>query len=200
MVASTNRNASQKLPANKLSAAPALLVAIAALTLTSAPAQAQAQVEGSIALNIMRECAKIGDEAARLACFDNNIRNAGPVTRATTSGVVSVEQGRANVSSSTSNFGRDGFGREDIRTDARFDATPGELSELSATVTDISQRERGIYVFTLEDGAQWIFTESKVGNYSAPRVGSTVEINRGALGGFLMRFNNQISVRVRRLR
>src|SRR5690606_39592588 len=52
-----------------------LSAAVASLTLTALPASAQ--VPDGVVLNIMRECAKIGDPTARLACYDNNIRQAG---------------------------------------------------------------------------------------------------------------------------
>src|SRR5690554_4011201 len=45
----------------------------AAAALASFAASAAAQVSDSAVLNIMRECAKIDDPSARLACYDNNI-------------------------------------------------------------------------------------------------------------------------------
>lgn len=186
-----------KFSARKLAIGSAVLASAVAFSV--APSPAFAQVEGSVALNILRECAKISDEAARLSCFDNNIANAGPVTRSAPPNAPQGVRSSVPSSSPTSNFGRDGFGREDIRTDARFDATPGELSDMTARVASITQRQPGIYAFTLEDGAQWVFTESHGGTYNPPRRGSDVVISRGALGGFLMRFRNQISVRVRRV-
>ena len=64
----------------------------------------------------------------------------------------------------------------------------------------MTARGPGIYAFTLEGGAQWQFSETVGSSYRVPRVGSTVEIERGSLGGFLMRFDRQQSVPVRRVR
>ena len=52
-----------------------LVLAGAAAAFAAAPATAQ--VSDQIVVNIMRECAKIDDPTARLACYDNNIRAAG---------------------------------------------------------------------------------------------------------------------------
>ena len=53
---------------------------------------------------------------------------------------------------------------------------------------------------TLSNGAQWLFTESVSGNYRAPRRGQTVEIQRGALGSYLMVVDRQQGVRVSRIK
>src|SRR5690606_33645260 len=52
-----------------------LISACAAITIIAAPAAAQ--VPDNVLINIMRECAKIDDPTARLACYDNNIRSVG---------------------------------------------------------------------------------------------------------------------------
>ncbi len=94
-----------------------------------------------------------------------------------------------------------GFGREDVRTPERFNAAPpGEVFSINARVSSVRQRQPGIYAFTLEDGAEWIFTNSVSASYRPPQAGSVVEIRRGSIGSFLMRFDNQESVRVRRQR
>ena len=46
---------------------------LAGATVAVAALPATAQVSDQIVLNIMRECAKIDDATARLACYDNNI-------------------------------------------------------------------------------------------------------------------------------
>src|SRR5690606_40818376 len=60
----------------------ATLLLAAAASLISVAHPAAAQVPDDVVLNIMRECAKIGDATARLACYDNNIRQAGGPPRA----------------------------------------------------------------------------------------------------------------------
>ncbi len=199
----------------------AALILSGAATLCALAVPAQAQIADDVVLNILRECARIDDPTARLGCFDNNIRNAGPA-RNTIPGQVRAEGGGAVLNprgGSVSDFGAEdfrpeerveaprgangatGFGREDVPTPERFNATPaGELEMINARVTAVSEREPGVYVVTLEGGAQWVFSQSVSSTYNPPRNGSTVEIRRGSLSSFLLRFNNQEPVRVRRLR
>lgn len=169
--------------------------ALAALSLP-----ATAQIADDVAINILRECSRIDDPTARLACYDNNIRNVGGTARSTVPGQVRAEGGAAPAVVAGGNA-ITGFGREDVRTPERFNASPpGEAFSINARISSVRQRQPGIYAFTLEDGAEWIFTNSVSASYRPPQAGSVVEIRRGSLGSFLMRFDNQESVRVRRQR
>ena len=170
------------------------LAGLAALV-PSCPAAAQANRDA--VLNILVECAKIDDPSARLACYDANIRNAGGVARATLPGGARVNGSGAPV---VANEGPQGFGRENMRSDQRFRAPPGQLKSIRPKVTAILPREPGIYLITLEDGAQWVFAASVDNNYRVPRVGAIVEIERGSLGSFLLHFDGQPPVQVRRVR
>lgn len=173
-----------------------LLAGTAFLSVAAAPASAQ--IADDVVLNIMRECARIDDPTARLACYDNNIRSAGAAARNTIPGETVVERSSGAPLASS---GASGFGREDVRTADRFRAAPpGELAEITATVSSVTPREPGIYLITLEDGAQWLFSDSVGPGYRLPRSGSQIEIRRGALGGFLMSFGNQQVIGVRRVR
>lgn len=175
----------------------ATFLAAGAASLLLAGAPAAAQVNESIVLNIMRECAKIDDPTARLACYDNNIRAAGATPRAVVPGQMPAPQGGgAPVAANTPQ----GFGSEDVRGPQRFATPSGQLQEITARVSSVRPREPGIYAFTLEGGAEWLFAEGVSSAYRVPRAGSTVEIDRGALGSFLMRFDNQQPVPVRRVR
>ncbi len=176
----------------------ATILAVGAAALVLAGAPATAQVDGGVVLNIMRECAKIDDPTARLACYDNNIRAAGPASQVTApaSSQVPRAPGGAPVAANTAQ----GFGAETVRAPQQRQAPAAQLNEISAAITAIRQRGPGIYAFTLEGGAQWQFSETVGSSYRVPRVGSTVEIERGSLGGFLMRFDRQQSVPVRRVR
>jgi hypothetical protein len=158
---------------------------------------AAAQVDDSIVLNIMRECAKIDDPTARLACYDNNIRSAGGAPRATMPGQVPAPQGGAAPVAPNA---PGGFGADSIRTQERFDPGRNGASEISARVSAVREREPGVYLVTLDSGAQWLFTESMGRTFAPPRQGQTVEIQRGALGGYLMVVGRQQGVRVTRIR
>ena len=173
------------------------VAACALVGLAAVPATAQ--VSDGVVLNIMRECAKIDDATARLACYDNNIRSGGAApARSSVPGRMDTPETSRGAAVSTT--GRSGFGAEDIRTPERFESGPGELDRLSSRIASITPLQPGVYRFTLDDGAEWVFSESVDRTYRAPRRGSTVEIERGALGSFLMHFDDQGSVRIRRLR
>jgi hypothetical protein len=64
----------------------------------------------------------------------------------------------------------------------------------------VAPREPGKYLITLEDGAQWVFAQSVNNDYRLPRAGSILEIERGAMGSFLRRFDGQGPVQVIRVK
>lgn len=174
-----------------------LTLGAAALALTAGPAAAQ--VDRNIVMNIMIECAKIDDPTARLACYDNNMRQVGATPRNTIPGQVrGVQGGAAPVETQ----GPQGFGAEDLRTSdpGRFQVRPGQMQEIHPRVASVTPRQPGIYLVTLDDGAQWLFAESVSSNFRLPRRGEEIEIERGALGSFLMRVERQSAVPVRRVR
>jgi hypothetical protein len=168
-----------------------LAAGAAAATVAAAPALAQA--DRNAVLNVLVECAKIDDPTARLACYDNNIKNAGGVARSTVPGRVRVQGGGAPIAG---NEGPSGFGRENLRTEERFTGPPGQLQSIRPKVTAVAPREPGKYLVTLEDGAQWVFAQSVRNDYRVPVAGSIVEIERGAMGSFLMHYDGQGPVQV----
>lgn len=195
------------------------ILLVGATTLATFHTQANAQVPDDVVLNIMRECARIDEPSARLACYDNNIRSARATPRNTVPGETVVlgsgavlngpnntgpssfgiedVQGSGVAASSLDTSGSAGFGRENIQS---YQAPQGELQELSARVAGVRQVGPGLYVITLEDGAVWRFTDGVSPNYRAPSRGSEVEISRASMGSFLLRFEGQQSVRVERER
>lgn len=173
-----------------------LLLAGAAVAFAAAPAAAQ--VSDEIVLNIMRECARIADPTARLACYDNNIRAAGgnpnsvPGQMPAPGGAGAVVQPGAPG----------GFGSDDLRSrsEERFNPARNGASEMSAQVTAVAERQPGVYLITLGSGAQWLFAESVGRDYRPPRRGETVEIQRAALGSYLLVSGRQQGVRVTRVK
>jgi hypothetical protein len=174
------------------------ILAVAAASLAAVAAPASAQADRAAVVDILVECAKIDDPTARLACYDNNMNRVGATPRATVPGQVRASGGAAPVETQ----GPQGFGYEDVRaTDpARFQPRTGQLSEIHPRVTAIAPREPGIYLVTLEDGAQWLFAEGVGSQFRLPRRGDAVEIERASLGSFLMRIDKQPPVPVRRVR
>jgi len=171
---------------------------MAALGLSALAVPAAAQVDDGVVLDIIRQCARIDDATARLACYDNNVRVGNTsVARPSFPGAMARPQGSA---SPIPNNGATGFGREDVRGPERFEAPEGEVGEITARVTSIDQLTQGVYIFTLEDGAQWAFSETVDFSYRPPRAGGSVTIDRGAMNSFLMVYDRQRSIRVRRIR
>ena len=75
-----------------------------------------------------------------------------------------------------------------------------EADSIEATVAAAVEREPGIHLLTLEDGAQWQFVEGVSLSYDPPRRGSTVEIRSASMGSYQLRYQGQPAVRVRRVR
>jgi len=173
-----------------------LLFAGAAMAISATPSFAQ--VNGEIVLNIMRECAKIDDPTARLACYDNNIRAAGANPHSIPGQMARPNGGGAVAAPNTPS----GFGADDLRTQSQERFNPGRSgpSEISTTVAAVKEREPGVYLVTLSSGAQWLFTESTKRGFAPPRKGETVRIERGALGSYMMVVGQQQGVKVMRIK
>lgn len=171
--------------------------ATAVIALTAVPVPLAAQANRDAVLNILVECAKIDDPTSRLACYDNNIRQAGGVARNTVPGSVRAQGGGAVA---MPNQSPGGFGAETVRTEQRFRAPESQVDSIRPKVTAIVAREPGIYMVTVEGGAQWLFTDTVDERFRVPRVGAIVEIDRAAMGSFLMRVDGQQGIRVRRIR
>lgn len=186
----------------------AMLTAAGAAMLAWAPTPASAQVDRDIVMNIMMECAKIGDPTARLACYDNNIRSAGASVAAAVPGQSPVPQGGGApvASGGTAGFGLNtahpqegAVSRENASPQQGLGASTSQASRITPTVAAVATRGPGAYLVTLEDGARWEFAEDMPLSYRPPQQGSTVEIERGTLGSYLLRFDQQQPVRVRRV-
>jgi len=126
----------------------------------------------------LRACAGIAEVAARVACYD----------------AISADEPAASSAPAAAPAG---FGGNQLRARA---AGAAEAEAIEATVADAVERQPGIHLLTLEDGAQWQFVESVPASYSPPRRGSTVEIRGASLGSYQLRFRGQAAVRVRRVR
>jgi len=177
----------------------ATILTAACLPLALLASPAAAQVDDDVVLSIMRQCARIDEASARLACFDNNIRVGNTdVTRPSVPGAMPRPQGGASAPIT----GATGFGSEDVRRQGQSGASAAEAEadEMTGRIRSATEQNAGMYLVTLEDGAQWLFTESVGLSYRPPTAGATVKISRASMGSFLMEVGSQRSVRVRRVR
>ena len=163
----------------------ATMVAVSGATLAAVAAPAIAQEGDGAIRSQLRSCSQIAEVSSRVACYDVLSEDVGgaPAERA-------VAEPR-------------GLGSEQVRqvqpTRTEPVAEHAERESIEATVTAAVQREPGIHLLTLEDGARWEFAEGVSPSYNPPRRGSTVEIRSAAMGSYLMRFQGQQAVRVRRI-
>jgi len=137
-------------------------------------------------------CSKIEDVLARAACYDRNICAPATAAQAEEATAAAPTQPARSGAAAPAGIGSKSLPRP--RSQAE------EPQEAELQVARASSREPGIYVLTLNDGAEWQFVEPAPAAYDAPRAGSKVKISRGALGGYLMRYAEQPAIRIRRIR
>lgn len=160
----------------------------------SGPAYARTDYEAVVRL--MAECARIGEIGARVACYDRTMEAARLIAAAPPP---AAETPPKLAAPAPAERPPSGFGGESLRKpDPVRQASAAE--EIEARVRTARQTEPGMYLLTLEDGAQWRFVEAAPPSYSPPRAGDRIELRSGALGSYLMRFADQRSLRVQRVR
>lgn len=158
---------------------------VASLALAGLPATAQDD-DGALR-DSLRDCAQIAGLEARVACYDALARGEAASAQATA------------AAPEPASFGSNQVPRP--RAPSRDSGTGGgEIDAIQAEVAAAVQREPGIHLLTLADGAQWLFVDPVPLSYSTPRRGSTVEIRSAAMGSYLLRYRNQSAVRIRRIR
>lgn len=127
-----------------------LAIAVALLGL-SAGARAQSTPP---AVAAVYQCRTVGDDAARLACFDKAAAE-----------LEQAQNARALV-----------FGDEDAFP--RF-----EGAELKGKIADVRPNQAGRYVITLPDGTRWLQTEW-IKFIFDPKAGDSIIIRRGLTGNY----------------
>ncbi|AKH44111.1 hypothetical protein FHS61_001430 [Altererythrobacter atlanticus] len=174
----------------------AVLTVAGAAAFAAAPLPVSAQVDRDIVLNILLECAKIADPMARVSCYDNNIRRVEPSAAAAV-----PDRGQDRQPASPAFAEGAATQTRAAVAPVRQDAPPprGE-SSFTPVIASISERSPGAFLVTLEDGASWEYSDNMPLSYRPPRRGSKVEIERGSLGSYLLRYDNQQPARVRRVR
>jgi hypothetical protein len=171
-------------------------LAILAIAAMAGPVPAAARpTDYDAVMEAMRGCAKIANVAARAACYDAipTGEPAAGLSAAPAPTPTPAPSPQASVSRAPG-----GFGGEQLPKPAA--ARAAEPKEISARVSAAVEREPGVYLLTLEDGAQWVFVDSAPASYDPPRRGSTIDLIGASLGSYLMRYADQRAIRVRRVR
>jgi hypothetical protein len=172
-----------------------LLVAalVAASPATAALAQNQEEAPRQPeTFEALVRCRALTDDVARLQCFDTAVANLQEATERRE--VVVVD--RAQVRESRRRL----FGLSLPRLPifgGGDDDEEDEIDSIESEIVSAHQVGYGRWVVTLEDGSTWAQTDDNM-IAARPRAGQTVRVNRGVLGTFMMRVNNQPAVRVRR--
>ena len=132
-------------------------------------------------------CAGIADSAARLKCFDAAAPRANGAPAAQPAGEAP---------------GRDGFGFSPPQgattvEDFGKPPPPPEITQITATVLELSRTPRGRSIFVLDNGQVWRQLDGDDADVQDPRPGKTmkVAIEMGFLGGLLGNYNLTIEGR-----
>ncbi|HET7709511.1 MAG TPA: hypothetical protein VFK50_08280 [Sphingomicrobium sp.] len=170
-----------------------LAVTVAVFVASGAAAKDRDPPRKSPLVDAIAACRQIADSTQRLACFD---KASGDLVAATQKGDVSVVD-RADLRQARRSLF--GFNMPKLPFFSG-DKSGDEVSDkLVSKITAVKELPHNRYVVRLADGnALWETLES-FGAFHAPRVGETVEINRGPLGSFFLRFGKQRGVKGRRV-
>lgn len=172
-------------------------VAIALLAAVPLPALAQDEGVGSAEspkiVSQMFDCRTIEEDDRRLDCYDREVER---VYQAQLSRELIVADRSQLEEAKRGLFGLNLpkirlFGNGDDDDEAQVD-------EIQATLAEATKLRNGRYIFTLEDGARWLETESASGSRRFKK-GDEIVIERAALGSFKAKVNGKRAVRVRRL-
>lgn len=171
----------------------ALVAAAAVLMAGAAPAKEREVRKNSPLINALSTCRQISDPTQRLACFD---KASGELVAATEKGDVSIVD-RAELRQARRSL----FGFNMPRLPFfSGDKSGDDLSDkLSTKVVAVRQLPHDRYQFRVQEGnALWETLES-YSSFHGPKVGDPVEINRGALGSYVIRIGKQRGVKGRRI-
>jgi hypothetical protein len=178
------------------------LLALALLLLAGAPAALTAQSTAPPAaparpeaFEALMRCRAIADAAARLQCFDSAAANLDAAAARRDVVIVDraqVREGRRRLFGLTlPRIPIFGGGDDDDHDADQVRTVEGVI----ASAAEGGNR----WTIALQDGAIWVQQDYNQLAFR-PRPGQHVVINRGAMGSFMMRINNQPGIRVQRVR
>ena len=143
-------------------------------------------------------CAGIADSAARLKCFDAAAPRANGAPAAQPAGEAPGGVDRFGFPAPETVTREEDFGKP---------RPPPEITQITATVLELSRTPRGRSIFVLDNGQVWRQLDGDDADVQDPRPGKTmkVAIEMGFLGGLLGNYNLTIKgrnglIRVRRVK
>lgn len=154
-----------------------------------------------------QQCAAIGNDLERLACYDRIFRapaGTSPATAAAATTAVAAAATTAVAPAATTAVAPavaappDDFGLTEAAKRARDpQRAKEEMSEsITGTVAAVGRRPAGELVVTLDNGQVW--TQVEVDQRARVAAGDTVTIKRGALSSYLLVTASRYATRVRR--
>lgn len=169
------------------------LVLIGALTVSSpALAQRPRPAERAPAFKKLVDCRRIAEAPARLACFDREVA----AVDTAEAGQELVVLDKAQVRKTRR--GLFGLSLPDVGIFGGS-AADEETGTIETTIKRAWQIADGSWRVELADGAQWVQTDSRNLSFD-PKAGQKIKIRRAALGSYLANINNEVAIRVRRVR
>lgn len=181
---------------NRLRLVAALSAASAAL-IAAAPLAAADPKDESAYVKALRDCQGKTDPGERLACYDTAVA---AMVSASSEGEVRVVD-RAEVRETRRKlfgFSLPDFGIFGGKSDKDDTERAEEFTALETTIAGV-RAERGTYIVTTAEGAEWQLDEMPA-RLMKPRVGQPLEIKAGALSSYFLRINGQKGVKGRRVR
>ena len=157
----------------------------------------------TLAADETHRCASVGDDSARLRCYDaafgkpsgegaSGARSAVPAATVTTA--------PASVPSTpdTSVKAREEFGLSEAEKRTRRQEPEARTDSITGQVAQLGRRPTGELVVSLADGQVWTQIESDT--RARVKVGDTVTIRKASLGSYLLVGPDRIAIRVHRVR
>lgn len=163
----------------------------------AAPLAAKDEPTESAYITALRACQAKTDPGERLACYDAEVAR---VTAASSAGEVRVVDREAVRQTRRKLFG---FALPDLgifggKSDKDDPAQAEEFESLSTTVAGV-RADKGAYIITTAEGAQWQLDEIPA-RLMSPKIGQPLEIRAGSFGSFFLRIDGQKGVKGRRVR
>ena len=162
-----------------------------------AQAAATQQPRPEIFTNLL-QCRTVTDNAARLACFDQQV--GAMDAAAQRDEVVVLDKSELNKTRKTLfgfSFPKLPFlgGGDDDDDDNKLKEEG--VSHMEAVIGSVRSLGYGKWQIGLEDGAQWMTTEAITGR--EPKVGQKIELKRAAMGSFMGKVEGGRATRMKRV-